>query len=381
LLTELRESSDLSAGPVLDIIWTITLICPWDCSICCQDAVHVTRTGNQVLLRSDNLARPEALLFDRAGPNIFEQALRRRQEQGLELSLPEKIQVLEHLRGSRPKIDFSGGDPLIVSENLIVLDRASTIFGRHQVTLTATGAGLARYDLEEVAPRIGELNFTYDSTVTTTSDHRPSTYASSNLRRAASYAAHGVSVRAECPLTRHNISPANLTRLYRDLHEASIGTLLLMRLFPVGRGAARAEDMPSRGDYEVAIGTLRDLEAKYGQPRLRLQCALRYLEDGPTGKPNPCDLVRESFGLMPDGRLLASTWAIKSTGEPLGDEWILGNLARTPIAEILTSPRVERLRGRLDENYGQCKIFAFLNSTGPASLDRMFNRTDPLYSG
>jgi hypothetical protein len=55
------------------------------------------------------------------------------------------------------------GDPLCVSENLDVLRFASAQLGRSNVTLTATGSGMARVDLTEIVQLVGEFNFTFDS--------------------------------------------------------------------------------------------------------------------------------------------------------------------------------------------------------------------------
>jgi len=89
---------------------------------------------------------------------VFDQAMAHRQQQGLELDLAGKLRVLEHLEGVVPRIDFSGGDPLAAAQNLQVLRVAAQRFGRQQITLTATGAGLTRCIPEEIAPAIGELN-------------------------------------------------------------------------------------------------------------------------------------------------------------------------------------------------------------------------------
>ncbi len=183
--------------------------------------------------------------------------------------------------------------------------------------------------------------------------------------------------RAECPLTAHNIQDSILTRLYLNLHEAGIDKFLLMRLFPSGRGVLREADIPTPAQYRRAINLLRELEAKYGSPQLKLQCALKFF-DNQNLEENPCDLFRESFGLMADGTLLASPWAVGARGQPFHDVWVLGNLASTPLETILSSEKAKEYERRLDENFGHCKIFAFLSSTKSRLIDRIFDQTDPL---
>ncbi|MFO1078013.1 MAG: hypothetical protein U1E73_09865 [Planctomycetota bacterium] len=184
--------------------------------------------------------------------------------------------------------------------------------------------------------------------------------------------------RAECPLTQHNIQPAILTQIYLDLHSAGIDKLLVMRLFPSGRGAGIAASVPSAQQYREAIALLRALQDTHGFPKIKLQCALKHIE-GTAGGENPCDMVRESFGLMASGLLLASPWAIGPHGSPLDDAWVLGNLATTHLSQILTSERAQRFANRLDENLGHCKLHAFVNAANADPIERMLAKADPLY--
>ena len=364
----------------VDLIWNITLVCPWDCKICCVDAVHVTKRNGLIQLRSNALTRVEQVAYHTGKGSAFDQAMALRQHEGWELNIEGKLRVLDHLEGFLPKIDISGGDPLSASENLEVLRIASLRFGRQQITLTATGAGLARCKPEEIATWIGELNFTYDNVSTEGNENRPGGYADGNLRKAAQFAAAGVKTRGECPLSAQNISDEILRRLYMDLHEAGIGTLLLMRLFPVGRGAFRTSDIPTPAQYRHAIKLLRQMEAEFGGPKVKLQCALKFF-DRQDMVENPCDLLRESFGLMADGTLLASPWAVGAHGKPLDDTWVLGNLATTSLADILQSEKAQKYAVHLNDNFGHCKIFAFINSKRENHLERIFDKSDPLYAG
>lgn len=370
-----------SRRPVVDIIWSLTLVCPWDCGMCCVDAVHVRRSPEGVVITSEGLMKREVIPVTRLeSPDVYEFATRVRQEQGLELTLDQKLAVLDNLAGYDAKIDFSGGDPMIQRENLVVMRAASERFGQRNVTMTATGAGLARQEIDVLAPILGELNFTYDSPAAGVDSLRPERYAYDNLRHAAEFARAGVRVRAECPLTTRNCDTDTLTAIYLSLAEAGIKKLLIMRLFPSGRGSSVASMTPSRDQYKVAIEHLRYLEKEFGGPEVRLQCALRHME-GTTSSDggNPCDLMRKSFGLLTDGTLLASPWAVNRVGLPINDDWVLGNLAATPLDDILRDTKSRAYRARLDENYGHCKIFAFAASTreGP---DKIFDSADPLYA-
>lgn len=364
--------------PKVDIIWNMTLVCPWDCGVCCVDAVHVTRKNGRIIVKTSGLSNVEGMPDVRGKGTIFDQVLEARQEMGLELDLSGKRRVLEHLEGFKARVDFSGGDVLVVAENYQLLQEASERLGRDQITLTATGAGLARYKVQDIAPYIGELNFTYDSVSPEGNETRPAGYAIGNLRKATLFAKSGVRTRAECPLSSQNIDEKTLRQLYLDVHHAGVQKLLLMRLFPVGRGMSLSSDIPTADEYKFAISILRDMEAKYGSPVVKLQCALKFFDEY-KGATNPCDLLSASLGLMADGTLLSSPWALNSLGQPLDDAWVLGNLAETGLRDILNSPKGNMYKHRLNENFGHCKIHSYLNSKLQNKFDRIFDKADPLY--
>jgi MoaA/NifB/PqqE/SkfB family radical SAM enzyme len=364
--------------PLLDIIWNATALCGWNCADCCVSALQVTRHGSKVHISDPMLQDDVVLERDPEQGSMFDQALRLRQARGLELTLTQKLQVLDHLVGNRVRLDVSGGDVLSPSENYILLERAAARLGSDHVTLTATGAGLANYDIDRIKGLISELNFTYDGQVQPTGGLRPLGYARGNLRRAKLFSDAGVAVRAECPLNARNVDPESVATIYRELHESGVDRLLVMRLFPSGRGELRPGDIPSKEEYKVAIATLRELEARYGKPLVKLQCALRHIE-GRTAV-NPCDAFTESFGLMWDGTLLGSPWAISARGKPIDEAWVLGNLVESSLTDILATERVQGLRARASENHGQCKFFAWTYGNSPRSEDRIFERSDPMYA-
>jgi len=310
---------------------------------------------------------------------IFEKAIKYRQQMGEELSFEEKLKVIENLKGLRVKLDFSGGDPLSSRENFKVMKIASERLGRQQITMTATGAGLKKYSPAELAPIIGELNFTYDDETMAGAGNRPVGYAAGNLKKAAQFAHAGVRTRAECPLTVRNIDAQKLRNIYQQLHENGIDKMLLIRLFPVGRGTLCRADIPTADQYRLAIDVAREMENTYGFPKVKLQCALKWF-DNKSLESNPCDLIKESLGLTSKGLLLASPWAIGPTGDPLDDDWVLGNLSKTPLSQLLTSEKAQRYACRLNDNFGHCKIQSYLHSKLPDKFDRIFEKADPLYA-
>lgn len=346
--------------------------------MCCVDAVHVNRKGQDIHIRSNGLSEEQVIPFIDGQGSAFDQAAKFRQAHKLEMTLDEKLQVLDNLSGFSVKLDITGGDALALSENMVFLRAACKKFGKDNITLTITAAGL-KSPASEVAKYISEFNFTFDAAQYADIAHRPKGYAQSNLYLAKKFSELACSTRAELPLTKYMISFDRLNRIYQALTESNIDKLLVMRLFPSGRGRFVEEHTPTRGEYLLATSHLRSLEKKYNGPKVKMQCALKGLETA-NNKENPCDLMRESYGLMADGTLLASAWAKGLNMRPLSKEWVLGNLKDTHLKAILDKSVPQNMLSRLDENFGHCKIFSYQNSEKSKPIDRFFDRSDPLYS-
>ena len=133
------------------IIWNVTNKCPYTCSFCCLDANSSTK----------------------------------------DISLEDKLKIIENLDSETIKIDFSGGEPLMDLENLEILRIISRKFGREKISVTSTGKGLERVDLEELAKYVSEVGFTYDFPRESFPD-RPLGYNKHNLKSAKYVSERGI---------------------------------------------------------------------------------------------------------------------------------------------------------------------------------------------
>ncbi|MGB2956685.1 MAG: hypothetical protein WBB64_12045 [Anaerolineales bacterium] len=337
----------------IDIIWNITRLCTWDCTICCVDAVQAKYSSWPEILKTLEQSKSE-------------------------LTLEKKMQVLQNLKEFDCKIDFSGGDPLCHPHTYDVLQEASSFFGNRNISITATGSALCRFHKTDLLPYIGELNFTYDYPISCSNYQRPIGYNNSNLLNASRFQNDNLTLRAECPLSIWNIDNNTLKQLYLDLYHYSIDELLVMRMFPVGRGMQESCLIVSQDDYKRAIYLFREMEELYGRPKVKFQCALKILDPNANLSTNSCDLVQLSYGLMPNGILLSSPWAYGLNGKPLGSEWILGNLAEESLESILSSPLADYYREHINDNVHHCKIYSWYYSHKQNGLERIFDQTDPI---
>lgn len=373
---------------ILDVIWNITLVCPWDCKFCCTDAVHVASKNSNIIVREHSLRnitfveKSTESLFKEKYPEViptkFDLALLDRQIAGKEPTYEEKIKILNHLKGYEVKIDFAGGDPLACYENYLLIKAASKLFGKESISITSTGAFIKKYGAQEVASFIGEYEFTYDEPSGSPQGSRPLGYNSSNLRIAKKFSDLGVRTKAQLPMHAGNMAVHRIKRIYSDLCEANISELLLMRTFPVGRGEEylRTHKLTREETIDI-IENFKGIEDKT-KTNIRLQCALKHLYSHKE-KSNPCDLMHKSFGINFMGDLLISAWANNEKGLPLSEDFVLGNLCKQSFKEISNTDRFHRYKKRLDENFGHCKIFSYMAAT-KKSEDGIFQKTDPLYS-
>lgn len=374
------EVEKVATRKKFDFIYNTTLICQWDCIFCCVDAVQVKKHGNNMLMRHSNLELEERFTIDRTKKNIYEQAYSIRVDRGQELSLDKKKNIVRNIASHDARIDISGGDSLLIEDNLNFLVYASGSLGSKNVSLTVTGSGSANLRAAEIAPYIDEYNFTFDSASLTDVANRPKGYAAGNLKRAMNFIQAGCKTRAEVPLTVDLLDKDHLVRLYRTLHDSGVDQVLLMRLFPVGRGQIKEDQIPTNDQYRVAIEVLLREEVKLKTPKIKLQCAIKHLYPYPLGRDtNPCDLYSKSFGIMPDGKLIFSPWAYNKHSNPLSEDWVLGNISTSTLDEILNNDFHNQVVSRLDENFGHCKIFAYIHSKKTDFYDRLFDVADPLY--
>src|SRR5579862_7147248 len=359
---EIIKTPQIKLPEKIDLIWNHTRVCPHPCPACSVAAIHVQNHESGARVFSPDLAT-EMQIPRHPGETRYSAAQRWLQGRGDELTYARKLCVLDNLAGFHVRVDLSGGDALVTADGLPLLSAVSARLGRSNVSLTITGAGVKWNLVDAIAELIGELNFTFDAATNADATVRPTTYASTNLKFAKRVQSAGVVTRAEFPITKAAACTDHLRRLYLELAEAQVDKLLLMRYFNVGRGSANPEYLPSRQDYLRTITTMRELEHIHKRPAIRLQCALRHIEEQANPvSANPCDLGHASYGLMADGTLLASPWAINMRGQPLDQAWVLGNLADTPLSEILLTPKSQAILARVDENYGHCKIFSYLHS-------------------
>ncbi len=176
-------------------------------------------------------------------------------------------------------------------------------------------------------------------------------YNNANLLQASKFAKVDIPLRAEMPLNPNHRNLDKLKTAFLNLHNKGIKKLLIMRTFPSGRALLEEHNTLTKNDYNMIFDYLFLLEKEYTFPTIKPQCALKYLLKKDT-LLNPCDAVVSSFSLRWDGLFLASPWAMKKSGTPFSDSWVLGNLQEQKLSNILSSDYVKEFIAKEKCNFG-----------------------------
>lgn len=281
----------------IPLIWNITQACPWNCSFCCINAYYLP-------LSSESL----------------ETELEETKRKKIELSLEDKLNIVDNLDMQSFDIDVSGGEPLLFNENVGIIGRLSKKFGTNNISITTTGKGLALVNMGTLKEIVGEIGFTYDFPYEPNS-LRPQGYNSSNLEQIKRVVRVGIRTMAQVPLTKLNVDKEIIEEIYRNLTNARVNGLHLIKFFPVGRGAHRLDLSLTNQEYQTAIKVYKEVEQSQG-PKVYVQTALK------NPRRNSSHLNITSQGL-----LLSDPWAYDHHGEPL-KESILGDLRYQKFSEI-----------------------------------------------
>lgn len=363
---------------MVGIIYNITYLCPHGCSICCVDSVAAKEVGKNIEIYT-NALKTKAILERDARP-LYVQASNYLHSIGMELSFEEKLRLLDNLDVPNLEMQISGGDALILNENIEFLKIASQKIGRENLSLVTTSKGIRKEDIPEISSYISQYNCAYDNPYPDKKlDYRSEGYVSENLIIAKEFMKNGVIVQAECTLTKNNLNPKGLRDLYLSLHDKGIENLLLMRIVPfVGRNQNQT-NIPSDVEYKIGINILRELEKKYTYPKVDLICSLKHLYPEEL-KQNPCKMSEGVMGLTPSGKLLLSPYAFGAGNKPLDKEFEIGSLVNNKLSKLLDSPIRQQVLRRNDESIGHCKIQSYLYSKKTDFMDKILDNTDPLYN-
>ena len=284
----------------MDVIWNLTKACPWDCAICCVSRLYVCNITKHLVQVTQK-------------------------EKGEELTMAEKIEVLEILANKGFAVDFSGGDPLYYDEDFQIVKQATRWMPTEKIEVSTTGSRITD-DRIDLLKKVNTTEFTLDNLPETKNACRPYGYNFASMVAMKKCVVAEIKTRAVTVLYSTTITEENLRSIYHWLCENRIPEWELLRFYPVGKANRIARLTPSDTEYLNAMKFLRGL---HGFTQIFFQHSLRMLE-----KLSKCPAVSDSIGILPDGQVTACAWAIDSNCRPF-EKFRLGKLSEDDLDEII----------------------------------------------
>ncbi len=301
------------------VIWNLTQLCSYACTICCVSAIY-------------------------ANPGKKAELLRERIESGKELPFRKKQEVLQILDefNRDVELDLSGGDLLLDDKNIKIVKEAATRFGAENIGISITGA----YMEEEIAAELKDLVSLVEVTIDGPPGFQDSTRpynmtmdSETCIRRCKKYK---IPTRAITVLKKNNSSEIQLEELAKYFSFLEVNSWEFLRYYPVGRAQKFEGYVLTPREYKDALGVIDRLKDEYSQIDIKIQHSLQNLRNAEkkTGRVG-CDAVQDSIGILPDGTILACAWAIGLNGEALDPYFVLGKLPEENLDEIMDKPAAQ----------------------------------------
>jgi len=311
----------------MKVIWNLTRLCSWNCLICCVSAVHVNNK------QKDDVHKK--MMYS-----------------GKEISLSDKIKIIDDLAEfGVESIDFSGGDLLLRSDDIEIIEYAATKFSKKCLSASIPGTGLNSKVITRLKPCISKFEFTLDSIDEEKDGSRPKGYAGMAKNAIRVCKEEGIDVSVSTVLKKSNSSQQELSKVYNFLIENNVKEWEILRYYQVGRAIDIYGLNPERGELNKAIHYINEL-LKVGIVDISFQHSLENYINGVV----KCNAVNRSIGILPDGTVNACAWGLGYDGTPANDKFVLGKLPEKKLKDIINGKKAnEWIKNKSLENISVCQ--------------------------
>lgn len=318
------EEDVMNIQDKISIIWNLTRLGPWNCKICCVDAL--CKGSNQI-----NLDNQKDYSY------------------GDELSFIGKKEIIDQLTPGNFRIDFSGGELLVDPMNVDLVLYASERLGAENVGISVSGAFMTDEIIDRLAGKIDNVELTLDCVPFKSYHLRPFGYHEQAAYAIMRLKQKGINVGVQTVLLKDNMKRETLLELFNWLEKNAVDEWSLLRFFPSGRGRNYVHLTPTNDEYKDVVAIIKDI-TKNGNTKVSFQ----YLLPDHPRHTLECRAVKKSIGILPDGKVVACFWGI-SSGMKIEDAlFYLGDLKKQSLDEILSGTKANYWR---EGNY-YCKYFA-----------------------
>lgn len=295
--------NSLEAFPKVRIVWNLTNSCPFNCPMCVASA----NTRKETSINKEKI-----------------------------------LQSLLSISKDNLTIDFSGGDPLFLPENIEIVKKASSILGKDNISISSTGLSIAKLSDEELISLSSSYDMTYDFPKKyVANDIRDKRYNPINFEQCKRLINLGLIVDIFVPI--RDIPLNYYDELAKDLCEINPESINLLKCMPLNeRFDTKNIDSVKYANY--LISALK----RYGySKKIGINCALQ--EDYKC--TNNCNMLTEKkIGLDQFGDLYTCIWASDILTDKNNNPFYLGNVLDNTLLEILNNENTKTFKNNLDNN-------------------------------
>lgn len=292
----------------LSVIYDVTALCPWNCSICCMGAT------------SDKSCRNDELT------------------QAQKLDVVRQIKELSE-NGYDVRIDLSGGELFTdVSAHTELLSELSSVLGRDKVGVSCSGYGITDKLAEFLGKTVHDIEMTMDVVPYRPYKLRPVGYSVAAAKAVSLLKAAGCEVGLQTVVSSYNSSYADALAVYAWACANGVNNWSILRFFPSGRGAAYPEATMTDAQCEAYVHMVQDMADNVPSEH-KPEVDFHYLMPGHKKHTNVCRCVRHSIGILPNGDVVACFWALDSSTGAVDPKFLLGNVKDSSLLEILNSKK------------------------------------------
>lgn len=248
-------------------------------------------------------------------------------------------------------IDFSGGDPLFIDEDIEIVKKASAILGRDNISISSTGLSLSKLSDEELISLASNYDMTYDFPKKYSEyDIRDKRYNSINFEQCMRLKQLGLNVDIFVPI--RNIEDNYLIQLAKDISEINPNSVKLLKCMPLNNHFT-TDQIDSVSKTIIFKKYLKEFGYKGD---IKINCALK--ED--FNIKNNCNMLTErKVGLDQLGNLYTCIWASDLLIDKSDNPFYLGNLVEKSLLEILNSIELNEQLNKINGDRHKCYVLDF----------------------
>ena len=295
----------------LSIIYDVTAVCPWNCSICCMGAT------------SDKSCRSKELT----------------QEQKLDVA--RQVCELQE-NGYDVRMDLSGGelfnDKDAIADHKILLTELYGVLGKEKLGVSCSGVNIDKDLADFLGKTVHDVEMTMDVVPHHPYKLRPAAYSVAAAKAVALLKEAGCEVGLQTVASTYNSSYVDALAVFAWACANGVDNWSILRFFPSGRGAAYPEAAMTDAQCEEYVHMVQEMVDSLPVGH-KPEVDFHYLMPGHKKYTSVCRCVRHSIGILPNGDVVACFWALDSSTGAVDPKFLLGNVKDNSLLEILNGEK------------------------------------------